>query len=422
MHSTSPVPVEQSVPGYRITLVTIGIAFTLTGLYAGAELAAGLGLQAALRAILLGSAVLGALSIPAAIIGTKTRLSTYMIVNHVFGRRGSIAVNALLAAVLLGWYAVTAELFGHTCYIALADRFPQVAQWQYIVSCSVLVIITTVIGFRAIDRLSLIAAPLLVVLTMYVGWLSLHHSSWSALTEIDAGHMEFSEGVSAVIGAAVVGVLLMPDITRYCRSTADSVLVSVVGNGLGNAAALSVAVFPALAFHERDPMKYLALLDLTALGFVTLVVSTWTMNAINLYSTGLVTSAAFNSSRYRPIVLVCGVIGTALALFGVADSLIRFLVLLGLIVPPVAGVYMTDYILLARHDLDGAHDTHRRATNRNALMAAAAGAVIGIIMYSRHWSVTGIPTIESIVSACLLYYIAERLRDHRLARNGSGQS
>lgn len=406
MHSTTPVPTDQLVPGYRITLVTIGISFTLTGLYAGAELATSLGFQSALRAILVGSVVLGALSIPAAIIGARTRLSTYMIVSHVFGRQGSIAVNVLLATVLLGWYAVTAELFGHTCYIALAKQFPAIAQWQYTLGCGVLVTLTTVVGFRAIDRLSLIAAPLLVALTGYVGWLSLQHTSWGALAAMPGGHMDFAEGVSAVIGAAVVGVLLMPDITRYCRSTADCVVVSVVGNGLGNAAALTVAVFPALAFHELDPMRYLALLQLAAVGFVTLVVSTWTMNAINLYSTSLVVSAASGSSRYRPIAVACGIVGTSLAVIGVADSLIKFLVLLGLIVPPLAGVYMTDYLVLGRRDFE----VGGRLTNVNALLACVLGAGLGMLMYFRHFSLTGVPTIESFLSACLFYYAVERRR------------
>jgi cytosine permease len=410
MHSTTPVPIEQSLPGYRITLVTIGISFTLTGLYAGAELASSLGLQRAIRAILVGSLVLGAVSIPAAIIGSRTRLSTYMIVSHVFGRKGSIAVNVLLAIVLLGWYAVTAELFGHACYITLAERFPSIAQWEYTIACSAIVTGTTVVGFRAIDRLSLMAAPLLVALTVYVGWRSLQHTSWSVMSSAVGGHMEFAEGVSAVIGAAVVGVLLMPDITRYCRSTSDSVMVCVVGNGLGNAVALTLAALPALAFHELDPMKYLGVLHLAGLGFVVLVISTWTMNAINLYSTGLVTAAALRSGLYGPLVIVCGIAGTALAVLGVADLLIKFLVLLGLIVPPVAGVYMTDYFVLGHRDYGRLDADDNDFWNINALLACLCGAAVGMTMYFRHISLTGVPTIESFLSACTFYFAAERLR------------
>ena len=44
-HSTTPVPAQQLVPGYRIALICIAIAFTLTGLYTGSELALALGLK-----------------------------------------------------------------------------------------------------------------------------------------------------------------------------------------------------------------------------------------------------------------------------------------------------------------------------------------------------------------------------------------
>ena len=69
-------------------------------------------------------------------------------------------------------------------------------------------------------------------------------------------------------------------------------MIGITGNGIGAGAALVLAMIPALAFGEQDPMKYMAALGLTGLAFTTLVLSTWTLNAINLYSTSLVTSTA----------------------------------------------------------------------------------------------------------------------------------
>ena len=78
-HSTAPVPEDQSVPGYRVAVVCIGIAFTLTGLYMGSEIGLALGLERGVDAAIVGSVILVALSIPAAVVGARTRLSTYMI-------------------------------------------------------------------------------------------------------------------------------------------------------------------------------------------------------------------------------------------------------------------------------------------------------------------------------------------------------
>jgi cytosine permease len=416
-HSTSPVPDEQTVPALRIAVVCIAISFTLTGLYAGAALADSLGLATGVRSVLIGSAILAVMSIPAAIIGARTRLSTYMIVVTVFGASGARLVNFVLAAVLLGWYAVTAELFGRTCFVTMQGYGVTLApQWVYTIGCSVLVIATTIFGFRAIDRLSLAVAPLLVALTGYVAWRALQHTSWNTLWAIAGHHVNLSTGISAVIGGLIVNVVLMPDITRYARTAVDCAVISVTGNGIGGGAALILAMLPALAFHELDPMKYMLLLGLVGIAFGTLVVSTWTINAVNLYSTGLVTSTALPGVNYARIVIACGIVGTILGLIGIADRLIDFLVLLGLIVPPIAAIYITDFFVLNRRDYSpSAHRPYGRV-NFNGLIGCAVGGGIGLGMYFTDTSLTGVPAIESFLSAAMFYAIAEFTRS-RVRRN-----
>jgi cytosine permease len=407
-HSTTPVPLDQSVSAFRVSLVMVGIAFTLTGLYTGSELAADLGLDAGIRASVLGGVVLTLMSVPAAVVGARTRLSTYVIVSHVFGAGGSKIVNLVLAIVLLGWYAVTAELFGRTCALTAAPFLPfALPTWGYTLASSALVIATTAFGFKAINRLSLFAAPLLVALTTYVAWRALVHSPWAALKAIPGTHVDLATGVSAVIGGWIVNVVLMPDVTRYSRSTVECAVISFVGNGIGAVVALVLAMIPALAFGEIDPMKYMAALGVVAVAFTVLVMSTWTINAINLYSTGLVTSTAFPRVSYGRLVVASGVAGTVAALIGVADRLIDFLVLLGLVVPPIAAVYLTDYFILRRRDYAGEADF---MTNLDALIACFTGAAMGITMYYTHSSLTGVPTIESFLTAGMVYWGTEYVR------------
>ena len=396
------------MPSYRVALICIGIAFTLTGLYTGSELAAALGLSTAIRAVIYGSIVLTVMSVPAAMVGARTRLSTYMIVSHVFGVQGARAVNFVLAMVLLGWYAVTAELFGRTFFLTAAIYLPvNLPQWCYTLASSVVVIATTIFGFRAIDRLSLVVAPMLVMLTSYVAWQAIGHVSWAELLAVPGAHVDFGTGVSAVIGAVIVNVVLIPDLTRYSRSTLDCVVISFAGNGVGVCAALILAMIPALAFHEIDPMKYMAILGLVGVAFAVLVASTWTINAVNLYSTGLVTSTALRKVSYGRIIIGCGAFGTVVAIVGIADRLLDFLVALGLIVPPIAAVYLTDFFVLRRQNYTAAAEV---SANLNGLGACLLGGTVGLATYLTHTSLTGVPTIESFVSAATLYAIAEAIR------------
>ncbi len=409
-NATTPVPFEETVPGHRIALICIGISFTLTTLYTGSALAATLGLRTGILAVVVGSLLLAVMSVPAALLGARTRLSTYMIVRHVFGPNGARAVNAVLALVLLGWYAVTAELFGRTFFVTVASALPALAwpQGVWTVACSMAVVATTIFGFRAIDRLSLAIAPLLVALTAWVAWRSLAHASWTTLMAVPGTKVNLGTGISAVIGGMIVNVVLMPDITRYARSALDCAVISITGNGIGAGGALVLAMIPALAFGEQDPMKYMAALGLVGVAFATLVLSTWTLNAINLYSTSLVTSTALRGAGYGRIVIGCGVVGTALALVGIADRLIDFLVLLGVIVPPIAAVYLSDWFVLGRRDLAPPATPPR--TNANGLAACVAGAALGLWMDWAQRSFTGVPMIESFVCASAVYLVAEALR------------
>jgi cytosine permease len=277
----------------------------------------------------------------------------------------------------------------------------------------VAVIGTTIFGFRAIERLSLFVAPLLVALTVYVAYRALQHNSWDAIAAVHGTDPvpDLGRGISAVVGGMIANVVMMPDMTRYSRTVFDCALISVTGNGVGSGVALVLAMLPALAFGEQDPMKYMVALNLLGIAFTTLVVSTWSINTVNLYSTGLVMSTALPRARYRRIVIGCGVAGTALAVVGVADRLIDFLVLLGLIVPPIAAVYLADFFLLRRRDyFTAGHIAQSGSTNINGLIACVSGAALGITLYFTKASLTGVPTIESFVSAGCLYLVGEWAR------------
>jgi len=92
-HTTVPVPESETVSGVQVGMVCIGIAITLPALYTGGAIAAGLGLGPGLLAVLLAAALLSVMSVPSALMGVRTRLTSYMIIEHVFGWLGAKIVN-----------------------------------------------------------------------------------------------------------------------------------------------------------------------------------------------------------------------------------------------------------------------------------------------------------------------------------------
>jgi cytosine permease len=96
----------------------------------------------------------------------------------------------------------------------------------------------------------------------------------------------------------------------------------------------------------------------------------------------------------------------ALATIGVLNGV----VVLGIIVPPIAAVYLTDFFVLRRQDYSDAGEGDSAVTNLNGLGACLIGAAVGLSMYYTHSSLTGVPTIESFLSASLTYGLAEQVR------------
>ena len=415
-----PVREDETVSGWSVGIVIFGICLTLPTLYTGAITAEQLGFIGTAKAVGLASLVLSIMSIPAAIVGAETRLSSYLIIEFVFGRRGSDFVNALLGLTLLGWFAVTAGFFGETLAIAFEEMFAvSPPTWLLTLISSVLILITTIFGFKAIDRLALFAVPLLILFLLYVSNLSLADSSWEAVLNTEGSNPAyFSTAVSTVIGSLIVGVVLMPDLSRYARSVKDCVSASVLGNGVGNCFSMLMGVAPAIVTGLLDPMAYMIALGLVGSAFVILVFATWTTNSVNLYSTTLAVAIIKPKIPEWKLTVACGVIGTALAMIGITDYFIGFLEWLGVIVPPVASIYLTDYFVLKQKNYSLTLQDSLPDYDRAAIVAWVIGTAISAFTFVSEFSLSTIPTLDALVITAPIYLICRRLWPAKLQRSG----
>lgn len=415
-----PVREDETVSGWSVGMVIFGICLTLPTLYTGAITAEQLGFIGTAKAVGLASLVLSIMSIPAAIVGAETRLSSYLIIEFVFGRRGSDFVNALLGLTLLGWFAVTAGFFGETLAIAFEEMFAMSPPtWLLTLISSVLILITTIFGFKAIDRLALFAVPLLILFLLYVSSLSLADSSWETVLSTEGSNPAyFSTAVSTVIGSLIVGVVLMPDLSRYARSVKDCVSASVLGNGVGNCFSMLMGVAPAIVTGLLDPMAYMIALGLVGSAFVILVFATWTTNSVNLYSTTLAVAIIKPKIPEWKLTVACGVIGTALAMIGITDYFIGFLEWLGVIVPPVASIYLTDYFVLKQKNYSLTLQDSLPDYDHAAIVAWVIGTAISAFTFVSEFSLSTIPTLDALVITAPIYLICRRLWPAKLQRSG----
>ncbi len=410
-NSREPVPKSEAVSGFQIGIVIVGISITLPLMYSAGELAQGIGLSKAMITVFCGALILSVMSVPAAIVGVRTRLSSYMIVEHTFGYMGAKFVNFWLGLFLLGWYALTAELFGRTLFLAAGELTTfGVAEPVYTVLSSVLVIATTIYGFKAIDRLALIAVPFLLLALASVVYISLRQSTFADLLVVEGEGMDMPTAISAVVGAAVVGVVLTPDLTRYARNTWDCVVASLLGQGGGIILVYVFGMIPVLVWNELEPMAYMFLVGFGGLALAVLVFATWTTNVINLYSTALSARASIPIGNYKLVVIITGIAGTGAALIGLADHLIDFFIVLGLLVPPIAGVYLSDFFIYKRTDYSAEHLEARPAVVINAVIAGIGSGLLAVWMYYAGMSLTSIAPLDSLVISIISYLLLETIR------------
>ncbi len=413
--SRGPVPAAESVSGAAIAVIIIGVSITLPAFLVGTELMAALGLIEGALAIFLGGFLTACIGYLTMRVGAETRLSTYNIIRSCFGRNGSNIVNLILATTLFGWYGVTAALFGSALSQAVDDAFGVlVPQPVFTVAGGVLMVATTIYGFRAINRLSRIAVPLLAALLLYGVWRVLEGASFAELSSVAGQSNEalasVSAGISIVIGSFFVGVTLVPDLARFARRRRDAVTASFFSYGLGFPLVLFLAGLPVLVSAEPDLITSMTSLGLGISVLIVMVFATWTTNINNLYSASLGIARMLPRVRDWVITLVCGAIGTLLAVAGIMDFFVEFLILLGIIVPPIAGVYLADYFLLRETRIDVQQTDAVPDYRWDAMAAWSIGCAVGFIERTSDLSLTGVTAIDTLLTGMAVLWIWNRLR------------
>ena len=414
-HSRGPVPAAESVSGTAIAVVIIGVSITLPAFLVGTEMMAALGLVGGGLAIFLGGFLTACIGYLTMRVGTETRLSTYNIIRFCFGRVGSRMVNLILATTLFGWFGVTAALFGRALSEAVDDAFGVLVPHPiFTIAGGALMVATTIYGFRAINRLSRVAVPLLAALLLYGVWAVLDGASLAELSSVTGqpheGIASVSAGISIVIGSFFVGVTIVPDLARFARGRHDAITGSFLSYGLGFPVVLLLAGLPVLVSAEPDLITAMTSLGLGIPVLIVMVFATWTTNINNLYSASLSIAQMMPRVRDWVITLVSGVIGTLLALAGIMEQFVEFLILLGIIVPPIAGVYLADYFLLRTTRIDVDRSDPVPDFRWDALSAWGLGCAVGFLESTSGWGLTSVTAIDTLLTGMIVLWIWNKVQ------------
>ena len=409
-YAVEPVPEHATYGGWRIGFVLGGIGIALPALLSGAEVGLALGYQESLKAFLIAGVLVCLLAIVTGLVGMKSRLSTYMILKFSFGEIGARLVNLSFAFAQFGWFGVNAYFFGSS-----AEQFGSEALgWSvpspfYVGLGGVLMTAATVFGFKALDRLALFVFPLMIVVlsTMIVNTFSA--TSYDALSALPpTGDLSFAQSITVLVGGIIVGVLLVPDLTRYARRAVDVVIAAVMALLVIEVLVHVAATGPALMFETLDPIALMLGLGLGGLAFAFLIIASLSTNMVNLYGSGLALTATFPKTPEWRFVILAGVVGTGLALFNVAEYFVDFLVWQSVLFSSVLGIYVVDFFVIKRGDYRLEALAAQPRVSWAAIGAWLAGTVVAILTYREVFQATGASNIDGALVSGLLYWIFAR--------------
>ncbi|MDY0406566.1 cytosine permease [Virgibacillus sp. 179-BFC.A HS] len=350
-YELKPVPAEKRKGWFKLTMVWIAGIVALSATALGGALGSGMSLNQAIIVSLVGTFLLAMLSALCCVGGAKTGLSTALVSSFALGRYGSMAVSIIIAISLFGWFGVQLDLFGSSLHKVIIDVFGwNISSGTLMVFGGILMTVTACIGYNAIEKLSVVAVPLLAILLFGSVYMTSRKFSYDQLNHIPltSDPLTIGMGISVVIGSLAVGAIIGPDISRYAKSVKDATIASVLGYFVGYSIVLFISAVLAKATSEVDVVAIMIGIGWGTGGMLVLILAQWTTNNTNLYSSALGFSVIFKKVPKYILTIIAGVIGTVFAIAGIYDNFIPFLNVLSILIPPIGGIYTADFIFRHR--------------------------------------------------------------------------
>lgn len=406
------MPQEARTTATSIALMLLAANISLPALVMGGQLGLARGFAGTVAAAFGGGLLLALLGGICAYVGARSRLTTYLLIVRAFGTRGGELVNLLLTCSVIGWFGVVLMLFAQTM-TRMAGGMP--LMWA--IGGTLLMVGTTVVGFRALTWLSNVMLPAKLGLLIWAIWAAVRaHGTVVA----DASHAEpVLDGVgsiSFVVGGWVVGAVLAPDFSRFAHKVRGGSLACAVALGIGYPVVLVAASVPALLTGNMDFLATMAQLNMGLAALTIVLLASWTGGAINLYCGSLTLATVFRRERRSLLIWGSAGAGMILGIAGITERLIPYLTMLSMVVPPVAGVYVPCYFLGERR---GAVPPSRRWDVVALLSLAIGVATAGLSQATGH-GLTGVGAIDSALASAVAYLMFDRLWDRRPQRPPAG--
>lgn len=346
---------QQAVPAHArrslgsVSLVWLGFPMIITGAITGALIVAGLGFRTGVLAIALGNLALflyvGGLSA----LGAKSGFNFALLARTTFGARGYAIASGLLATIVVGWFTVQTGLTA----VSLNTAFG----WNLIamtVVAGVVYLGITLVGIKALSWVGAVSAPLFLAFGVYAVIVAVNDSSVSTIVHYGgkggASTLTLGAAVAIVVALFIDGGTMTPDFTRWAKSPRHAWVATFAAFPFANGVAMVFGgIVAASAASNPDFFGLVAAKGgiVSVLAVIFLFLNLGSVCSHCLYNASVGWAHILGRS-FRVVAIGWGIIGTIIAATGVWGQFVNWLVILGVVVPPIGAVILADHLLHAK--------------------------------------------------------------------------
>lgn len=397
-YSLEAVPESARKGFWNMFFVMLGFTFFSASMSVGAKLGNGLDLSGFFWACLIGGVILSAYCGILAYIGSETGMTMDLLCRRTFGEKGSYLSSAILGFTQIGWFGVGVAMFSIP-----AAQLMGVNEWVLTIIAGLLMTATAATGMKALEIVSYISVPLIVILGMYS--MITATSEGGGLTAIfaqSAGGITLMTGIGYVIGSFISGGTATPNFIRFAKNSKIAVWTTVIAFFLGNTLMFCFGAVGG-AFTGKDDIFYVMIAQGLAIpALIVLGANIWTTNNNALYTGGLAISNV-SGVRMKFTTWIAGIVGTALAIW-LYWNFVGWLNILNCALPPIGAIVILDFL---KNRKKFAADGQTAAVNWFNIAGIVLGAAVANTL---HW---GIAALNTMVVAAICFFVGELLRKDR---------
>ncbi len=406
----SPVPMDQRRSIWSMGLVLLGFTFFTATMWAGGSIGVAFDFSTMLLVLAAGNLLLGTYAAILGYIAAKSGLNTALMSRFTFGELGSKLSDIILGFTQIGWYAWgTATM---AILLVKMTGLPESWTTPLMVVFGFGFCITAFIGYKGLEMLSRFAVPAMIILVAVSMTIATSDAGGFAglLAITPSDEMTVAAAITMVFGTFVSGGTQATNWTRFAKSGKTAVIATLLAFFVGNGLMTLIGAFGALVYQQADIVDIMLAQGLATLGILMLFLNLWTTQDNTVYNFAVAGCNMIRTRRRKLVTVGGAAIGTLLAVLGMYEWLIPFLVLLGTFIPPIGGVIMASYFIGYKREYPSLDTVTLPAFNVPGLAAYAIGSAAA---YTSPWIAPIVGVLVAAASYGVVLVVSEAVRDRR---------